>query len=139
MVLRCLFFHYVTYNCDIFFLKPTLFMLKIFEIKKLNTPLEIMLIMLLQKTIDGALTFDALQWLAIPANDLKIIAHLVGKLQKYSKGMRILSISDNSELEFKDSAKEPCVFVFKRGSLVAYENGSLFYKDEDVLSINPNI
>jgi len=98
-----------------------------------------MVIMLQQKTIDGVLTFDVLQWLAIPSNDSKVLAHLVGKLQKYSKGMRILSISDNSELEFKDSAKEPCVMVFKRGSLVAYENGSLFYKDEDISSINPNI
>jgi len=53
--------------------------------------------------------------------------------------MRILSISDNSELEFKDSMKEPYVLVFKRGSLVAYENGSLYYKDEDVSFINPNI
>ncbi len=98
-----------------------------------------MLIMLQQKVIVGALAFDALQWLPIPANDPKGLAHLVGKLQKYSKGMRILSISDNSELEFKDSMKEPYVLVFKRGSLVAYENGSLYYKDEDVSFINPNI
>ncbi len=114
-------------------------MLKIFEIKKLNTSQKIILNMLQQKQIDGALTFDSLQWLPIPVNDPKGLAHLVGKLEKYSKGKRILSISDNSELEFKDSTREPCVIVFKRGSLVAYENGSLFYKDEDVLSINPNI
>ena len=60
-------------------------------------------------------------------------------IQKYSKGMRILSISDYSELEFNDSEKEPYVMVFKRGSLVGYENGSLYFKGEDVLSINPNI
>jgi hypothetical protein len=53
--------------------------------------------------------------------------------------MRILSISDYSELEFNDSEKEPYVMVFKRGSLVGYENGSLYYKGEDVISINPNI
>ncbi len=95
--------------------------------------------MLREKIIDGTLTFDALQWLSIPANDPKRVAYLVGKLQKYSKGMRILSISDYSELEFNDSEKEPYVMVFKRGSLVGYENGSLYYKGEDVISINPNI
>ena len=53
--------------------------------------------------------------------------------------MRLLSISDKSVLELKDENGEPFVMFFKRGSMVAYGDGFLYYKDEDVIPLEPHI
>ena len=96
--------------------------------------------MLQHKQLAGALTFDPIQWLDIPPKDLQIFRSLFGKpRQMYVMGMRALSIAENSELEFKDSTGEQFVMIFKRGSLVAFGDGNLYFKDEDVLSVNPDI
>jgi hypothetical protein len=51
----------------------------------------------------------------------------------------MLSRLDETRLQFIDVNGEPYVMVFKKGSTIAYGDGNLYYKDEDVLSLNPDI
>ena len=60
-------------------------------------------------------------------------------IEMYAHSMRLLSISDKSVLELKDENGEPFVMFFKRGSMVAYGDGFLYYKDEDVIPLEPHI
>lgn len=96
--------------------------------------------MLRQKRLGSSVTYDVSQWSPKEPTNLLTLKNLFGNpVEMYAHGMRLLSISDNSELELKDEYDEPFVMVFKRGSMVAHGDGFLYYKDEDVSSLNPNI
>ena len=96
--------------------------------------------MLHQKRLGSSVTYDVSLWSSISPTDPLTWKNLFGKpVEMYAGGMRLLSISDKSELELKDENGEPFVMFFKRGSMVAYGDGFLYYKDEDVTSLNPNI
>ena len=96
--------------------------------------------MLQQKRLGSSVSSHISQWSMIEPTDRLTWKNLFGKpIEMYTNGMRLLSISDNSKLELKDENSEPFVMVFKRGSMVAYGDGFLYYKDEDVSSLNPDI
>ncbi len=96
--------------------------------------------MLQQKRLGSPVTYDVSQWSPKEPTDRLTWKNSFGNpVEMYANGMRLLSISDKSELELKDEHGEPFVMVFKRGSMVAYGDGFLYYKDEDVSSFNPNI
>lgn len=95
--------------------------------------------MLRQKRLGSSVTFDISTWTSIPPTDENWRNSPGNAIEMYANGKRLLSISDKSELNLKDESGEPFVLFFKKGSLVAYGDGFLYYKDEDVTSLNPNI
>lgn len=95
--------------------------------------------MLHQKRLGSSVTYDVSLWTPIKPTDPLTWKNLFGKsVEMYAHGMRLLSISDKSELELKDEYGEPLIMLFKRGSMVAYGDGFLYYKDEDISSLNPH-
>jgi len=96
--------------------------------------------MLLQKRLGSSVTYDVSLWSPKEPTDRQTWKNLFGDpVAMYANGMRLLSISDKSELELKDENGEPFVMFFKRGSMVAYGDGFLYYKDEDVTPLEPHI
>jgi len=89
---------------------------------------------IIQRQLGSSVSFDYTKWLPFHMNTNIPFEKISGnKDLMYVEGFRILSINDKSDLDLKDKDENPFTLVFKRGSLVAYGDGCLYYKQEDLV------